>query len=326
MCGVLMTKRLLLLCLFGLWFAFASGGARAQIKSVTIFGYQQDETLVEVAEGVREVLRGAGFREGRNLKLTVADAKGSPERINDIALELVRGRPDILITYSLPAAQAVMRQTTRIPVIFMGLSDPMGVGVVTKEGPSGTNVTGVLDAISWQKRVALIKQVDAQARRIGVIYNPSDSASVARVREFQEQLSAAGLIAIEVTVLRATEVAAAARSLIEKVDAFQTFTDTTVSQAYTSLVQVANDAKRPLLGWDVKDVRAGAVAALDLTDRDLGAVAGRMALRILRGTNPGNIAPEIVAQPPIYVNAQSAEKQGVKFSPALSKTIRTLVK
>jgi putative tryptophan/tyrosine transport system substrate-binding protein len=321
-----MTKRILLLCLFGLWLAIASSPVRAQTKSVTVFGYQQDETLLENAEGVREVLRAAGFREGRNLKLTVTDAKGSSERANQVALELVRGRPDILITHSLPAAQAVLRHTSKIPVIVMGLSDPVGLGLVAQDGPSGTNVTGVLDTISWEKRIALIKQVDSQARRIGVIYNPNDTVSVARVREFQAQLSAVGLIAIEVTVLRASEVGSAARNLIEKVDVFQTFTDVTVGQAYASLVQVANDAKRPLLGWDVKDVRAGAVAAIDLTDSDLGAAAGRLALRILRGANPGAIAPEVVARPPVYVNALAAEKQGVKFSPALSKTMRVLVK
>jgi putative ABC transport system substrate-binding protein len=158
-----------------------------------------------------------------------------------------------------------------------------------------------------------------------VLYNPSDASSVAQVREFQENLSGSGLIAIELTVLRSRDVGSAARSLIEKVDVFQTLTDRTVSQGYSSLVQVANDARIPLVGWDVGDVRAGAVAAVDLTDQDIGSAAGRLTLRILRGTKPGAIAPEIIANPPIYTNLQAATKQGVTFTPAFSKVARPLV-
>jgi len=317
--------------IFGVWlFAFAlligSAGVSAQTKSVAVFSYQQDEVTAEMTEGIREVLRAAGFREGRNLKLSLVDAKGSSERAQQLALDTVRGKPDVLIVLSLPAAQAVMKYTTQIPVVFAGITDPVASELVSGWGPSGSNVTGVADVLPLQKRVALIKQISPQARRVGVIYNPTDASSVAAVKEFQESLSGSGLIAIELTVLRPLEVGSAARSLIEKVDVFQTFLDPTVNQAYAALAQVANDARIPLLGWDVKDVRAGAVAALDLTAQDLGSAAGRLALRVLRGAKPGAIAPEIIAQPPLYVNMQAATKQSVTFSPALLKIARPLVR
>lgn len=321
-----MTTKIAVSWLFAIVLLFASAGTRAQTKSVTIFAYQQDETTQEAVESVREALRTSGFREGRNLKLTVADANGIPERATNLALELVRGRPDVFVALTLPAAQALLTHTTRIPVVFMDIMDPVASGLVANPGPSGTNVTGVLDTLPLQKRISLIKQVSGKARRIGVLYNPNDASSVSQVREFQEQLSAAGMIAIEVTVTRSSEVGSAARSLIEKVDAFQTFTDVTVSQSYSALAQVANEAKLPLFGWDVKDVRAGAVAALDLTDRDMGLAAGRLAVRILKGTNPGTIAPELIANIPVYVNLQAASKQSVELNAALSKTAQVLVK
>ncbi len=317
--------------LFGAWLfvcalLIGSNGVYAQTKSVAIFSYQQDEVSAEMTEGIREVLRTAGFREGRNLKLSLVDAKGSVERAQQLALDTVRGKPDVVIVLSLPAAQAVMKYTTQIPVVFAGITDPVASELVSGWGPSGSNVTGVADVLPLQKRVALIKQISPQARRVGVIYNPTDASSVATVKEFQESLSGSGLIAIELTVLRPLEVGSAARSLIEKVDVFQTFLDPTVNQAYAALTQVANDARIPLLGWDVKDVRAGAVAALDLTAQDLGSAAGRLALRVLRGSKPGAIAPEIIAQPPLYVNMQAATKQSVTFSPALLKIARPLVR
>lgn len=317
--------------IFGVWlFAFGllmgSAGASAQTKSVAIFSYQQDEVTAEMTEGVREVLRTAGFREGRNLRLRLVDAQGSSERALQLALDTVRGKPDVVIVLSLPAAQAVMKYTTQIPIVFAGITDPVANEVVSGWGPSGSNVTGVTDALPLQKRVALIKQISPQARRVGVIYNPTDASSVAAVKEFQESLSGSGLIAIELTVLRPFEVGSAARSLIEKVDVFQTLLDPTVNQAYVALAQVANDARIPLLGWDTKDVKAGAVAALDLTAHDLGSAAGRLALRVLRGVKPGAIAPEIIAHPPVYVNMQAATKQSVTFNAALLKIARPLVR
>ncbi|CAN1527546.1 COG2984 ABC-type uncharacterized transport system, periplasmic component [Burkholderiaceae bacterium] len=316
--------------LFGAWlFAFAlligSAGVSAQTKSVAIFSYQKDEVTAEMTEGIREVLRTAGFREGRNLKLSLVDAQGSSERAQQLALDTVRGKPDVVIALSLPAVQAVTKHTTQIPVVFAGITDPVESEVLAGWGPSGSNVTGVTDALPLQKRVALIKQISPQARRVGVIYNPTDASSVAAVKAFQESLSGSGLIAIELTVLRPLEVGSAARSLIEKVDVFQTFLDPTVNQSYVALVQVADDARIPLLGWDVKDVRAGAVAALDLTAQDLGSAAGRLTLRVLRGAKPGTIAPEIIANPPIYVNMQAATKQSVTFSAAFLKIARPLV-
>lgn len=300
--------------------------AIAQTKSVSILSYQQDEASGEMVEGIREVLRSAGFREGRNLKLNLFDAQGTPERAQQLALEMVRGRPDVIVTLTLPSTLAALTYTKQIPVVFAGITDPVASEVVQSWGPSGNNITGVSDALPLNKRVALIKQITPEARRIGVLYNPADANSVAQVREFQESLSGTGLIAIELTVLRAVDVGSAARSLIEKVDAFQTLTDSTVNQAYASLVQVANDAGIPLIGWDVKDIRAGAVAALDLTDQDVGSAAGRLTLRVLRGVRPGTIAPEIIANPPVYVNLPAARKQAVTFSPALLKVARPLVK
>lgn len=320
-----MKMRFWLLWMSALSLCFASLGAQAQMKSVTIFGYQQDEAMLETVEGVRDTLRAAGFREGRNLKLRIAEAQGTPERAQQVALELVRGLPDVLITVSLPATLAVMTQTSRIPIVFTAVADPEEEGLVVTKGPSGTNVTGVLETISLQKRIGLIKQVAGKARRIGVIYNPMDRQSLEQVRAFQEQLSGAGLIAIEVTVFRPNEVGAAARSLVEKIDVFQTFDDTLVAQAYTSIVQVANDAKVPLFGWGTKDVTAGAVAALDLTERDMGAASGRVALRILRGTKPGAIAVEAIPNPPAYVNMKAASLQSVQFSAPFLKSASVLV-
>jgi putative ABC transport system substrate-binding protein len=172
----------------------------------------------------------------------------------------------------------------------------------------------------------MIRQFVPQARRVGVVYNPADAASVVVIREFQEQLTKAGMLMVEVAALRALDVAAASRSLIGKVDAMHTFWDSHTQAAYPGLVKVANDSKTALLAADTAGVQAGALAALVVSERDVGAAAGRQVIRILRGTKPGSIAPEVIGKPQVQINLVAAKKQGISLPDALLKTATVIVK
>ena len=207
-----------------------------------------------------------------------------------------------------------------------GVTDPVQAELVPSWTASGTNVTGVSDLLTMARRVQMIRQFVPQARRVGVVYNPADAASVVVIREFQEQLTKAGMLMVEVAALRALDVAAASRSLIGKVDAMHTFWDSHTQAAYPGLVKVANDSKTALLAADTAGVQAGALAALVVSERDVGAAAGRLVIRILRGTKPGSIAPEVIGKPQVQINLVAAKKQGVTLPDSLLKTATVIVK
>jgi putative ABC transport system substrate-binding protein len=235
-------------------------------------------------------------------------------------------RPDVLVALSIPAAQALMRHTKQMPIVFVGVTDPVQAELVPGWSASGTNVTGVSDLLPMARRAQLIRQFVPQARRVGVVYNPADAASVVVIREFQEQLTKAGMLMVEVAALRAVDVSAAARSLLGRVDAIHTFWDAQTQAAYPGVVKVANDAKIALLAADTASVQAGALAALVLPEREVGAAAGRQVVRILRGVKPGAIAPEVISRPQIQVNLVAAKKQDVSLSETLLKTAVVVVK
>jgi putative ABC transport system substrate-binding protein len=277
-------------------------------------------------DGLRDALKAVGFIEGRNLKMVSEIVEDDEQRLNQQALNLVLGRPDVLVALSVPAAQALIRHTKQMPIVFAGVTDPVQAELVPSWSASGTNVTGVSDLLTMARRVQLIRQFAPQARRVGVIYSPSDAASVVVIREFQEQLTKSGMLMVEVAAQRSLDVAAAGRSLIGKVDALHTFWDSHTQAAYPGLVKVANDAKIALLAADTASVQAGALAALVVSERDVGAAAGRQVIRILRGTKPGSIAPEVVSRPQIQLNLVAAKKQGVSLSESLLKNATVIVK
>jgi putative ABC transport system substrate-binding protein len=277
-------------------------------------------------DGLRDALKAVGCIEGRNLKLVVETVVDDEQRLSQQALNLVLGRPDVLVALSVPAAQALMRHTKQMPIVFAGVTDPVQAELVPSWSASGTNVTGVSDLLIMARRVQMIRQFVPRARRIGVVYNPADAASVVVIREFQEQLTKAGMLMVEVAALRALDVAAASRSLIGKVDAMHTFWDSHTQAAYPGLVKVANDSKMALLAADTVSVQAGALAALVITERDVGVAAGRQVIRILRGTKPGSIAPEVIGKPQVQINLVAAKKQGVTLPDSLLKTATVIVK
>jgi len=304
----------------------ATPSAWAQNKSVSVLGTEREAGAEAMRDGLRDALKAVGFIEGRNLKLVVETVVDDEQRLSQQALNLVLGRPDVLVALSVPAAQALMRHTKQMPIVFAGVTDPVQAELVPSWSASGTNVTGVSDLLTMARRVQMIRQFVPQARRIGVVYNPADAASVIVIREFQDQLTKAGMLMVEVAALRAVDVAAASRSLIGKVDAMHTFWDSHTQAAYSGLVKVANDSKMALLAADTFNVQAGALAALVVTERDVGAAAGRLVIRILRGSKPGSIAPEVISRPQVQINLVAAKKQGVSLPDSLLKTATVIVK
>ena len=304
----------------------ATQSAWAQTKSVSVLGTEREAGAEAMRDGLRDALKAVGFIEGRNLKLVVETVVDDEQRLSQQALNLVLGRPDVLVALSVPAAQALMRHTKQMPIVFAGVTDPVQAELVPSWSASGTNVTGVSDLLTMARRVQMIRQFVPRARRIGVVYNPADAASVVVIREFQEQLTKAGMLMVEVAALRALDVAAASRSLIGKVDAMHTFWDSHTQAAYPGLVKVANDSKMALLAADTVSVQAGALAALVITERDVGVAAGRQVIRILRGTKPGSIAPEVIGKPQVQINLVAAKKQGVTLPDSLLKTATVIVK
>ena len=300
--------------------------AWAQTKSVFVLGTERSPAAEAMREGLRDALKSVGFIEGRNLKMIVETVVDDEQKLSQQALNLVLARPDVLVALSAPAAQALMRHTKQMPIVFAGVTDPVQAELVPSWSASGSNVTGVSDLLTMARRAQLVRQFVPQARRVGVVYNPADAASVLVIREFQEQLTKAGMLMVEVAASRALDVAAAARSLIGKVDAMHTFWDSHTQAAYAGLVKVANDSKIALLAADTLSVQAGALAALVVTERDVGVAAGRQVVRILRGAKPGAIAPETISRPQIQINLVAAKKQGVSLSEALLKSATVIVK
>ena len=137
---------------------------------------------------LQESLQKLGWKDGNNIRIDYRWGNANPDRIQDLAKELVDLQPDVLVGHSTPSAKGLLKQTHTIPIVFVSVTDPLGQGLVSSLSHPGENITGFADfevslGTKWleilypQQRRARINRLQIQpviGRGLGV-ENGSDS-------------------------------------------------------------------------------------------------------------------------------------------------------
>lgn len=261
-----------------------------------------------------------GFEDGKNVRYDVQIAQNDATLSKTIAEKFVADRVDLIFTLSTPSMQAAVRaaRDSGIPVLFVAVTDPVSAGVLpTVERPSGTNVTGVYNFDPVEAQMELARELRPGLKTLGVIYNAGESNSVANVKLLKGVTQKFGWSLIEATVTSTADVRTAAQSLVGRVDAAYMPTDNTVMAGLEALLRVVQEARLPLVTGDVSSVQRGALGAVGDDPDDKGRQAATLAARILRGTKPGEIKPEIVRKRLLYLNRSTARTIGIALPDGL---------
>jgi putative ABC transport system substrate-binding protein len=145
----------------------------ARVLGVLVLGSPPPEPFLK---GLREELHEAGYVEGRNLRLEIRNAEGRAPRLVESAAELVALRADVIVAYQTPAATAAKQVAAEVPVVFVGVGDPIGTGLIATLARPGGNVTGASAGTGEVagKTVELIRELLPSARRLAVLANAAD--------------------------------------------------------------------------------------------------------------------------------------------------------
>jgi putative tryptophan/tyrosine transport system substrate-binding protein len=155
------------------------------------------------AGSFRQALRNLGYREGQTIAIEYRWAEDQLECLSDLAAELVRLQPDLLVAISHRVAPAAKEVTTTIPIVFVQVNESVGVGLVPSLAHPGANVTGAslqcLDLIG--KRLQLLKEALPGLAHLAYLRNPTEPYSAAYWRGVQDAVRALGvnrLLSLEV--------------------------------------------------------------------------------------------------------------------------------
>ena len=158
--------------------------ARAQqmgkVPRIGYLGSSSPSLEPHFVEAFRQKLRELGHIEGENIAIEYRWAEGQDGRLPDLAAELVRLQPNVIVTTGTPGALAAMQATKTIPIVMASSGDPVGAGLVASLARPGGHVTGftIVGPQIEGKRLDLLKEAVPELSRVAVLWNPSNPALV----------------------------------------------------------------------------------------------------------------------------------------------------
>jgi len=175
-------------------------------------------------------LRELGWIEGRNLTIEYRWAEGNSDRAAELAAEFVRLKVDVIVTYANPMVVATKKATSAIPIVFAAAADPLGTGLVASLARPGGNVTGlsVQNTELAGKHLDLLRELILGLRRLAIMSNVGNSASLLEMHEVQAAARATGIEVAALEIRRAEDIAAAFEEVRGRVDALYVCIDNLV--------------------------------------------------------------------------------------------------
>jgi putative ABC transport system substrate-binding protein len=153
---------------------------------------ESDSTAQSWLAAFRAALAKLGWTEGSNLRIELRWSAADADRMRTLAKELVDLRPNAIFGVTTPAIGALARETRTIPIVFAGVSDPIGAGYVDNLARPGGNITGFMsgngDPALGGKWVELLKQIAPRTVRVALLSNP---ATAVPVQSFMPSIQAA---------------------------------------------------------------------------------------------------------------------------------------
>lgn len=283
------------------------GGSDGDTYKVGINQLVQHPALDAATAGFKEAFADAGV----DVEFEEQNANGEQATALTIAQQFAADDLDLALAVATPAAQAMAQNLVNIPLLFTAVTDPVSAELVDSMEAPGANITGTSDAAPIDRQLELLKQIVPDAKRVGIVYASGEVNSQVQVDEAKK---AAGPLDLEIstqTVTTVNEIQQAVEALGD-VDAIYVPTDNMVVSGISSLVQVAEAKKIPVIAAEEGTVEGGAVATLGIDYTKLGRQTGEMALRILQDDeDPATMPVETAAEFTYVVNEAAAKRQGV---------------
>ena len=265
-------------------------------------------------EAFRQGLRGYGYIEGQSIFIETRHEGRDLERLPDEAAELAGRKPDVFVAVTTNAALAAKKAAGTIPLVFMGVTDPVTAGLVESLARPGANVTGVTNmaAILTGKRLELLKEAVPKVSHVAVLWDPKAPGSIPQWEESQQPAKELGM------QLYSMEVSSVERYEPEFKEAVNAHNTT----LWATLNPLANSNQKLIFDLAIKFRLPSICARSDYADNgclmaygpgysDEGKDGARYVDKILKGTKPADIPVEQPTKFELVINLKTAKQIGV---------------
>jgi putative ABC transport system substrate-binding protein len=291
---------------------------RAQQAAMPVIGWlsaeprdPEDFRLASVRRGLTET----GYVEGWNLMIEYRWAEGQYDRLPELAADLVRRQVAVIVTSGNTAASAAKAATSTVPILFVGASDPIQLGLVASLNRPGGNITGMtsLNIEVGPKRLELMRDLVPNVAVIAVLVNPNNPAE-AEIQSRDAQLAARKL-GLELHIVHASterDIDTAFATLLQlRAGGLVVGTDPFFVSRSKQLAALALRYAVPTIFQFHEFVAAGGLMSYGGVLTDAYRQAGIYTGRILRGEKPADLAVQQVTKIELIINLKTARALGL---------------
>jgi putative ABC transport system substrate-binding protein len=261
-----------------------------------------------------EILRQVGYVDGQNITIERRYASGQLDRFPELARELTRLSPDVILAQTYPAAAAAKQATSTIPIVVVGAGDPVATRLVASFARPGGNITGVsaLETELSGKRIELLKEAFPKLGSVAVLWNAADLGMTHKFEELQRAAQALRM-SVQASAVREPKDfdGAFAEITRKRSDALFVIVDSLTEFNRKQLVELGTKRRFPSMYEYSPYVDAGGLMAYGPSIRENMHRALQHVDKILKGAKPADLP---IVQPTkfdLVINLKTAKQIGL---------------
>lgn len=306
----------------------ANSQPTTKISRIGVLYTGTPSTASQSSEAFRHGLREHGYREGQNIVVEQRFGDAKPERLPELAAELVRLKVDVIVTSTDEAIAAVKRQTQTIPIVMTASTDPVGTGFVSSLAHPGGNITG-FTSISPElsaKKLELLREAVPGLARVAIMWNPDIRGALLDYKATEEAARSMRLQLQSVEVIRADEIDGAFSALTAgRAQALIVAPSTLTLDNRVKITRVAQNNRLPSIYAGRAFAEAGGLMAYGSSLDERWRRAATYVDKILKGAKPGDLPVEQPANFELVINMKTAKTLELTLPPSLLRRAHEVI-
>ena len=264
-------------------------------------------------EAFRRGLRELGYVEGQSIHVEYRHESQDLRRLPELAAELLAQDIDLMVTVTTNAAQAAKKATSTVPIVFMGVTDPISAGLAESLARPGGNATGITNvaAILTGKRLELLKEVVPKLANVAVLWDPKGPGSIPQWEASQEPAQTLGLRLYSMVASHPDDYAAAFKQAVKAGNTAVWITLNPVANSNQKLIaELAIENRLPSICARGDYAENGCMVAYGPGYVTEGKDGARYVDRVLKGARPSDLPIEQPTKFELLINLKTAKRLG----------------
>ena len=295
---------------------------------VGILGVQDRASAEPLINAFRQGLLKLGHVEGKGLTLQMRFADGKFERVAGLASELVKLKPDVILSVGGVTTAALQKATGTIPIVMGTVADPVKAGFVKTLARPGGNITGLstLGAEIGTKHLEMLLGMVPKLARVAVLLNSNNPSGTEVLSNIQSVARRTSATIIPVEAPTATDIEKAFAVMVrEKAGAVIVARDGLFVGQWRQIAQLALKNRLPSIADPADFAEAGGLISYGVSVVELFRRAATYMDKILKGAKPGDLPVEQPTRFELVINGKTAKALGLSIPPSLQVSVDRVI-